>query len=523
MVVLIEMTGEKMSNLNQQFSIDIRPGVKILSVLSHLNYKPWFAIAEFVDNAIQSFLDHRFEIEELHGIGTKLRVEIELDFDGRLVVRDNAAGIHQIDYARAFRPAAIPADRSGLCEFGMGMKSAACWFSPYWSVRTSALGEPIERTITFDVNQIVNDNLEELAVKARAVDPNIHFTEIVLNSLHKPPQTKTITKIKEHLSSIYRIFIREGILNLYFNSQELVYPEVPILKVPPFSGESPNEVEWFKEIEFDFGGGLNVSGFAAIRETASTSNAGFSLFRRNRVIEGSGDETYRPSFIFGKPNSYRYQRIFGELHLKGFSVSHTKDGFQWDENEQAFLELLKEHLDSDPISLLKQAEGYRVRQQTKDLKSGAEISTQRVARIFQENLPRIIEKQITDIPEQNPPPYELVTVEEPIAHNKIKIDVFGDVWEIDIELSNEPGLGDWISYSECETKRDVREINMRLSLAHPFMLQFSGLEAEQIEPLQRVAVAIVLAEITARESGVKDAGTFRRNVNELLRDALSKP
>ena len=26
-----------------------------LSVLRHLNYRPWFAIAEFVDNAIQSF------------------------------------------------------------------------------------------------------------------------------------------------------------------------------------------------------------------------------------------------------------------------------------------------------------------------------------------------------------------------------------------------------------------------------------------------------------------------------------
>lgn len=40
-------------------SINIRPGVGILSVLSHLNYKPWFAVAEFVDNAIQSFIDYR--------------------------------------------------------------------------------------------------------------------------------------------------------------------------------------------------------------------------------------------------------------------------------------------------------------------------------------------------------------------------------------------------------------------------------------------------------------------------------
>jgi hypothetical protein len=36
--------------------VSIRPGVGILSVLRHLNYKPWFALAEFVDNAVQSYI-----------------------------------------------------------------------------------------------------------------------------------------------------------------------------------------------------------------------------------------------------------------------------------------------------------------------------------------------------------------------------------------------------------------------------------------------------------------------------------
>lgn len=34
--------------------IEIRPEVTILSVLRHLNYKAWFALAEFIDNALQS-------------------------------------------------------------------------------------------------------------------------------------------------------------------------------------------------------------------------------------------------------------------------------------------------------------------------------------------------------------------------------------------------------------------------------------------------------------------------------------
>src|SRR5207249_8593734 len=134
--------GNVSSNLK---TVDIRPGVSILSVLRYLNYKSWFALAEFVDNSLQSYLANERRLHVVDGAGSKLRVDIELDLsgDGKLSVRDNAAGIATSDYSRAFRPAAIPTDTNGLSEFGMGMKSAACWFAPRWSARTSALGEDI--------------------------------------------------------------------------------------------------------------------------------------------------------------------------------------------------------------------------------------------------------------------------------------------------------------------------------------------------------------------------------------------
>ena len=43
----------------------------------------------------------------------------------------------------------------------MGMKSAACWFAPRWRVRTCAFGESVARTVRFDIENIVNDNIEE--------------------------------------------------------------------------------------------------------------------------------------------------------------------------------------------------------------------------------------------------------------------------------------------------------------------------------------------------------------------------
>ena len=75
----------------------------MLSVLSHLNYKPWFAMAEFVDNSLQSYLDYREELERVEERETKLKVSIELNLtdDKRIIIRDNAASIHENDYFRA--------------------------------------------------------------------------------------------------------------------------------------------------------------------------------------------------------------------------------------------------------------------------------------------------------------------------------------------------------------------------------------------------------------------------------------
>jgi helix-turn-helix protein len=55
------------------------------------------------------------------------------------------------------------------------------------------------------------------------------------------------------------------------------------------------------------------------------------------------------------------------------------------------------------------------------------------------------------------------------------------------------------------------------------MQRFSGSTTEEIEPLLRVAAALGLAEVVARDTGVKKAGRIRQAVNELLRESLSSP
>jgi hypothetical protein len=511
--------------------VNIRPGVTILSVLQHLNYQPWYAMAEFVDNALQSFLDYREALERVEGKGFKLQVTIEIDpvDGGRITIRDNAAGIHEADYTRAFRPAEVPLTRSGLSEFGMGMKSAACWFARNWTVRTSALGEPVERLVSFDIQKIIRDSLEDLSVTTTSAPAERHFTEISLENLNRAPHGRTIGKIKDHLASIYRIFLREGSLQLVFDDDPLTYPDPDILYAPFYKDEAGPSVSWRKDIDFDFGLGLRATGFAALRETASTTRAGFALFRRKRLIQGSADEGYRPEFIFGRSNSYRYQRLFGELHLDGFEVSHTKDGFRWDENEEVFLQYLREELNRPPLQLLDQAEGHRVRKKSDEIRRAATEAIQATADVIEREVPRVLEGQLNTVPSNAPPP-ETLPPTPTLARRTIDVNLLGHHWQLELELSNDPAVSDWVSLSDRKPPVDaakggdgIRHLSVRMALAHPFTERFAGSDAEQLEPLLRIAAAIMLAETAARESGARQTGELRRNINQLLREALSKP
>ena len=503
--------------------VDIRPGVGILSVLRHLNYKPWYALAEFVDNSVESFSQHQNQLRAHHGARFKLVVSIDIDATSpaRISIRDNAAGIAIGDFGRAFRPAAIPPDRSGLAEFGMGMKSAACWFAPQWNVRTSAFGEPVTRTVRYEIANIVNDEIEELDIEEVPEEADHHYTEVVLENIFHVPVGRTVAKLKEHLTDIYRVFIREDALDLRFNGETLAPEEPPILNALYFRNNDGPSKFWRKDIAFDFGEGMSVHGFAALREIANTAKAGFALFRRGRVIEGSGDEGYRPAFIFGSSNSYRYQRLFGELHLNGFEVSHTKDGFRWDENEQPFLELLREHLDSDDLPLLKQAEGYRVRVARAQLARTATQAVDNTARAIEESLPAalpaISDAPLVDTPDKEPPHAGT------LARRQFDIRFRDKDWRINIELTEDPAESQWLVFSDVAASEEhPRVLDIRVSIVHPFMVRFAQTDSEDVEALLRVAAALALAEVLARDSGVRHAGTIRRNVNDIIRQALSE-
>ncbi len=504
-------------------TVNIRPGINILSVLGHLNYKPWYALGEFVDNAVNSGIEKNWNrLQSLHGHNYKLRVEIELDNrdGGRIVIRDNAAGIARADYLRAFRTAEVPLDRSGLSEFGMGMKSASFWFTNTWTVRTKAVGEKFTGKVRFDLHKIVESGLEQLPIEDETAKLEEHFTELVLLKPEKMPAGRTVGKIKKHLSSIYRQFIRDGKLELWFDGEQLGYDEPKVLVAPREASGAPDT--WKKSVSISLPGNKTAKGFVAIREEASTAEAGLALFRRGRLIVGSGDEGYRPTSIFGQPNSYRYQRVFGELHLEGFGVSHTKDAIQWDGLEDDFLSALKKQMNEAPLPILKMAEEYRAKTKTASLTRAAQSAAVSTAQAIT-NAEPVIAAQRDEQPITTPPPVVLPTPSETAAKRELQLHFKDQDWVVTIDLVNDPAIEEWLDLSQFDSFKSPKAVGIRMNLAHPFIQRFGGSSGEHIEAMLRLATAMAIAETVARDSGVRQVGTIRKHVNELLRKALSNP
>jgi hypothetical protein len=508
--------------------VSIRPGVSILSVLPHLNYKPWYALAEFVDNALQSFIANRKALRAIEG--GRFHLSVDIDFDPaaqRITIRDNAGGIEPEAFPRAFRPAEVPPDAGGLSEFGMGMKSAAAWFAPKWSVRTSALGEDVERIVRFDIDKIVRDTIEELVVETRAVPSGQHYTEIVLDEVRKMPQTKTVTKVRDHLSSIYRCFTRRGELELRLNGEPLLHEDPEILVAPYWKHRNEAPREWRREIKIELSGGRKAEGFVALRARGSTARAGLALLRRDRLIEGSADETYRPAEIFGATNSFAYQRIFGEINLVGFKVSHTKDGIRWDEAEDEFIVKLRAALATPAMPILDQAANWRSTDAARESRPAAQKALAQMeldvpTAAFSASLEKA--QASAALPGVAELPQKTMRAKEADVSHRFELDVSGSRWEIDLTLDYADPTCDWIRISDQATQAGggVRKLGVRLAMLHPFSQRFfTNCNEVQIQGLARLAMALVLSETLARDGGVRFAGRVRTSLNELLRLTLA--
>ena len=409
---------KKMTEANQNlemrkdmFEINIRPETSALKLFKSMDFTPWYALGEFVDNSITSALKNIDLLKARYGRDYRLIINIQFDPEtNSLTISDNAAGISRNDFERAMRTSEPPLDTSvGLGLHGVGMKASAFWWGEALEVRTFPIDEATGWQIRIDLAEIDKEKSGDIAVM-----PIEHFgdsgTEIRVDGLwNGVPRYKTPSTIKRYLSSIYRSYLDSGMGNsagceieLRFQGEELSY-KAPDLLIAPFwpnldgPKNGSQDILWREEVEINLETGQRIVGWVGILNRMSRDLSGFFLHYRGKgvagvapnVIEGEKKDKeitreggYKPQRIFGQSGSYADQSFIGEFDVSVFGKTITTDSVMWTvEQESEFIEKLSE-LMKDPIKdFFKQAQNMRRRKGAKtdiekDQKNTESIATQ---------------------------------------------------------------------------------------------------------------------------------------------------
>jgi len=515
--------------------IAIRPTSSVYATYKRLSYQPWTAIAEFVDNSTQSYFYHRAQLKASPGFD-KLRINIVYDAreDGNdsLTITDNAFGMEIADFERAIQLDKAPADASGRNEFGMGLKTAACWFGAKWSVHSTQFGSEFGYSATIDVERLAKFKDEEVDLDIFESTPEEHYTIIRIENLNKKiTAARTIGKVKELLSSIYRQDIRSGEISIIYGDAELSYKEPTIFEEKLEVGET---LVWKRDVSFSIphnGAALSCNGFIALRNPGSLRDAGFTLMRRGRVIVGGPDKNYRPKELFGESNSFVYQRLFGELHMDNWPVTQAKDDFDWHTSglEESFIEALL------PLSkeYRQKADNLRVRQQTETATVIHQtISDFQRAGVISEAsaIPLDVSAELEQRPtadESSPDAQEQNPVEEIAPSVDATVRVVGPenysmpfrykdkdyLFEIHLDSSN--ALNPWVSVIRGKSSAGYQ---VTVNLKHAFFKPFTE-NKDFLTTMTKLVIAMVLAEIDSlniSSDGRIGAGDIRHKMNLIL-------
>ncbi len=525
--------------------LNIRPTSSVYATYKRLSYQPWTAIAEFVDNSTQSFYDHKKELLEIkYSKGLFIQIDYidSPEESDCLEITDNAYGMEWEDFQRAVILDKPPVNKDGRNEFGMGLKTAACWFGSIWSVESTRYNSKNKYFAEINVDELGKYKIEEIDVQEEIVDSKDHYTKIVIKNLNKKIKgSRTIGKVKDLLSSIYREDIRSGIVKIYYNGTLLSFKE------PPVYVENKGGIEktWKKDISFSInhdGRELQVTGFVAIRIPGSVKEAGFTLLRRGRVIIGGSENTYRPNELFGDSNSAAWQRLYGELHMDNWPVTQAKDGFDWHNSglEETFIERLKEYTQD----YRRKADDIRVREKIKTTDvvndaltafSNSNLLSDVTVTISQSDVGENIPESKIDEEGDNSNAYQEET----------HLDEFSADFEKEVADDNDEGVlidgGNIVDYSfsykgleycfkiimdlnhpnahwllvEPESESNyVLTINMRHAFFKPLI------EKKEFMPLMmKMAISMVLAEIESvmiSPDGKIEPSAIRMKMNEIL-------
>lgn len=493
-------------------SMKLHIGLNAISNYRRMDYEIWYALAEFIDNSTQSYLNNKESLDAALAEEGEESLEVRISYDreqGLMRIVDNAMGMDGDELEYALQVAVPPENPVGRCRYGMGMKTAACWIGNTWTVKTKKLGRTNEYTVEVDVNRIAGGNPDLPTNVVSNVDPDQHYTIIEIRHHNREFKGRTIRKIKDYLRSMYRQDFRTGILNLFYGPEKLEWQDLDSRLRNNRAGEVYKRV-----FEFEVNR-KKIKGWAGILDRGSRADAGFSILHCNRVVRG-WPSSWRPERIFGQNrNDLLNQRLVGEIHLDAFEVTHTKDGIQWygDEEERVEKELDKKIKDLISIARTpwKDQEDER---RPSDGEIDVAISAIREELTSQEMIDQI---EITSLPSEDAVRESLSRIAEPVKTSReptikamvgqlqVWVYVVGDMSPNDPYIVSESGYDDKV----------IVIVNMQ----HPHIGQIDG--SQGVMNYFRHCIYDAISEWKARNMrGQIDPETIKMLKDSLLRVSL---
>jgi Histidine kinase-, DNA gyrase B-, and HSP90-like ATPase len=496
--------------------VDIRPQSDIYATYRRLSYASWYAIAELVDNSTWNFQLNKARLATVSSAPPILRVDIFYDRDaGTLSVIDNAHGMNIEEFQRALQLGKPPKNIEGRSEFGMGLKTSACWLGPRWTVTSKQLGATQEFSATVDVGRLTQDKPDTLEVSVlNGVDPKLHYTRVEIDGLDEYDRIfvgRTLGKIKSEISSIYRRDLASGEVFITFNGDVLSWTQRPLLD----ETIGDKLITWRKPMDFTIRG-KQVGGWIGLLAKGKASEAGLHLFRRGRLVTGGPGQGWKPWEVYGAPNSFQSQRLIGELDLDVWRISHTKDRIEMSgADEQELIETLRDaSLDyiakaresrrpESRVTLTKTAVESIVEETREELEESEELGTQIT----------IIEEGI--LPEDDPGETQLV---ESLLRD------LGDSIAINFGGTAFPTLSLGLTDQANESEPLVRvgfpgdtQLSMLINLRHPFVGQYVGDSERAMKLLAHFLYVDALVERISRRQPELTPSQLRQVKDQLLR------
>ena len=489
-----------------EFEVDIQPGSRILGTYKNQSYKIESALAEFIDNSTQSFFSHREELNKMGQTSCNINIEIYPEY---IKIYDNAFGMELEDFKRALKLDSPPEDRSGRNEKGMGLKTSATCLGSFWTVETTQYGSKNKYYAEVDVDYIEEYSPKTTKAQVTECDENEHYTIIKITMLNKKISPSKVNSLLNLLSQMYCLDIRNNDLVMTINKEPVKYVR-PDLWINEETG-SAYMISFERSFTID-GIEYSFDGWVGIRETANPEFSGLTLFRKGRAIKMN----YRPTALLGKPNSFPYQRIIGEIFLKGecWAPAYTKDELMWEGDiEDRFIQEVK--LAAKPI--IKKSTELRTFDKTISKESQKQIATNVNKSFKSADLDKVNEIVNTVVSQDIN--HELDTI-LPIVNEikqeefeKVELELQGINYIFNVKFENND-YNDWI---KLNTIKAPNEYELTINYGLEYFGNFNK-DKKNLEFMQKMAITLAVSILTSKNNGNRDAYKILSIINTIVRN-----